>query len=440
MTASLAQRCAALAPDERAALLDDITDGEAAALELDWQWWARPKQIAPAGDWRIWLMMAGRGGGKTRAGAEWVRDLAETGQAARIALVGATAADVRDVMIEGESGLLAIAPPDLRPDYQPSKRRVVWKTGAIAHAYSADEPNRLRGPQHDAAWADELAAWRYPDAWDQLRFGVRLGSHPRTAVTTTPRPVPLILDLLERDDVAVASWSTFENAANLAPSFLDELRKRYEGTQLGRQEIYAEVLREIEGALWRRAWIEAARVRQAPPADAVHRIVVGVDPAVTGGAAADETGIVVGCLADCWCRGSPERHVYVLDDMSLRGSPDTWAQAVVRAYRLHGADRVVAEVNQGGDMVETLIRQHEPGISYRSVHATQGKRTRAEPVAALYEQGIVHHVGTLAKLEDQMCSYVQPEPGKRAVSPDRMDALVWALHELVIARRAVLVA
>lgn len=405
-----------LAPELVAAL----SDQDALALAYDWVGtWARPNQLPPPGAWSTWLVLAGRGYGKSRLGAEFIRAEVEAGRARRVALVGRSAADVRDVMIEGESGILACSPPWCRPLYEPSKRRLSWPSGAVATAYSADEPDQLRGPQHDLAWADELAAWSYPDAWDQLQMGLRLGAHPRQVVTTTPRPTPIIRRLLADASTTTTRGSTYDNAANLAPSFLAEVRRRYDGTRLGRQELYAEILDDTPGALWTRDRIEASRVRVAP---VLRRVVVAIDPAVSADEGSDETGIVVAGI-------DAEGHAFVLADRSGRMSPDAWARAARDARKDHQADRIVAEANQGGAMVELTIRTVDPLAPVRLVHASRGKQARAEPVAALYEQGRVHHVGCLPQLEDQLCTWV---PGQSAASPDRLDALVWALTDLVL--------
>jgi len=343
--------------------------------------------------------------------------------ARHIALVAPTAADVRDVMVEGESGLLAIAPPWDRPEYEPSKRRLTWENGAIATTYSADEPERLRGPQHDFAWCDELAAWRYPEAWDMLMFGLRLGDDPRAVVTTTPRPTKLIKALVADPKVVVTRGSTYDNKFNLAPAFLDQIVRRYEGTRLGRQELDAEILEDVPGALWTHGLIDATRVNTVP---SLTRIVVAIDPAVSTDEHADETGIVV-------AGKDAAGHGYVLADLSGRYTPTEWAKAAIAAYRAHGADRVVAEVNNGGDLVEATLRVVDPAVSFAAVHAARGKVARAEPVAALYEQGRVHHLGALPRLEDQMCCFAHDFSRETAgYSPDRVDALVWALTELLV--------
>ena len=410
---------ASLKPELRQKFLASLSRDEAAALLYDWRFWARPEQLAPAGDWRTWLVMAGRGFGKTRTCAEYIQSKAGGGACGRIALVGRTAADVRDVMVEGESGLLAIAPPWARPRYEPSKRRLTWPNGAMATTYTSEKPDQLRGPQHDGAWADELAAWRYPEAWDQLMFGLRLGTDPRCVVGTTPRPTRIIKELVADSTTYVTRGSTFDNRANLAPAFINQIVKRYQGTRLGRQELYAEVLDDNPGALWRREQLESLMVTKAP---ALQRIVVAIDPAGSAQEGSDETGIVVAG------RGV-DGHLYVLDDLSLRGKPHAWAGQAVSAYHKYKADRIVAEVNNGGDMVEATIRTVDSSVPYKSVNASRGKVVRAEPVASLYEQKEAHHVGMFAELEDQLCQW-EPLPG--AESPDRLDALVWAATELML--------
>lgn len=381
--------------------------------------------MPPKESWRTWLILAGRGFGKTRCGAEWVRAQVGSG-CRRIALIGATAADARDVMVEGESGVLAISPPWDRPNYEPSKRRLTWPNGAVATTYSADEPDRLRGPQHDGAWCDELAAWRYAAAWDNLMLGLRLGDDPRCVVTTTPRPVKLIRDLVAGKDCMVTKGSTYENRGNLAAGFLADIVARYEGSRLGRQELYADLLDDTPGALWQRAWFDRDRVSEAP---ILRRVVVAVDPPASSSENADECGIVVAGLGE-------DGKAYVLVDRSQRGTPHGWASAAVRAYHAFKADRLVAEVNQGGEMVESVVRQVDRDVSYKAVHATRGKATRAEPVAALYEQGRVCHVGPLDVLEDQMCAFTTDFDRLAAgFSPDRLDAAVWALTELMLGKR-----
>jgi phage terminase large subunit-like protein len=423
----LLSACRGLSRDQILAALADVSDDEAEALLYDWKGlWARPKQLPPTAAWAVWLVLAGRGFGKSRTGAEWVRDMVESGKAKRIALVGPTAADVRDVMIEGESGILAVCPPWNRPVYEPSKRRLTWPNGAIATAYSADEPERLRGPQHDAAWCDELCAWRYPMAWDMLIFGLRLGDDPRCVVTTTPKPVKLVRDLVKDPTTAITTGTTYENEENLAAPFIKAVRKKYEGTRLGRQELHAEILDDNPGALWKRAQIEALMVKVLPP---LIRKAVAVDPAVSSKATSDETGIVAGGIGWCSCKGYPELHGFIIDDVSGQYTPAEWAELVVNTYEAQEADRVIAEVNNGGDLVEVNLRTVGKHIPYKAVHASRGKQTRAEPIAALYEQCKVHHLGSLALLEDQMCNW-DPTTGEK--SPDRLDALVWLLTELML--------
>jgi predicted phage terminase large subunit-like protein len=330
-------------------------------------------------------------------------------------------------MVEGESGLLNLGAASQRPDYEPSLHRLTWQNGAVATLYSADEPDRLRGPQHDLAWCDELAAWRYPQAWDMLMFGLRLGADPRVVVTTTPRPTKLMRELLADPRVAVTHGRTADNADNLAPAFLDQIVRRYEGTRLGRQELDGELLDDMPGALWTHGLIDAARVAAAP---ALVRVVVAIDPAVASGEDADETGIV--------CAGrAADGHGYVLADASGRYPPAEWARVAIAAWRAHRADRIVAEINNGGEMVEATLRVIDPDVPFGAVHASRGKVARAEPVAALYEQGRIHHLGALARLEDQMCSFT-PDFDRTAAgySPDRVDALVWALSELFIETQA----
>ena len=413
---SLAEYLAAH-PEERKAFLASLTPDQAAELQWSWRFWGRPSQQPPVGNWRIWLLLAGRGYGKTRSDAEWVRAEIEAGKRGRLALVAPTAADVRDVVVEGPAGILATARSDFRPLYEPSRRRLVWPNGAIAMTFSADEPDRLRGPQHDGFWADEIAAWRYPESWDNLLLSLRLGTDPRGVAATTPKPVRVIRDLLADKTCVVTRGTTFENVANLSTAFIREIVGRYEGTMLGRQELYAEVLSEMPGALWTRERIEKCRVAQAPP---LTRIVVAIDPSVTSGVEAAETGIVVAGIGE-------NGHGYVLEDLSCRASPDQWASQAVMAYHKHRADQIVAEVNNGGEMVEHVIRTVDPAVPFRAVHASRGKVARAEPVAALYEQGRVHHVGMFPDLESQMVMHL---PG--GVSPDRMDALVWALTDLLV--------
>ena len=391
----------------------------------------RSPRGAARADWRTWLLLGGRGSGKTRAGAEWVRaqalGLAPLAKAAvgRIALVGESIGDVRAIMIEGVSGLLAIHPPHERPTFEPSKKQLTWPNGAIAQLFSAEDPDGLRGPQFGAAWCDELAKWRYAEkTWDMLQFALRLGQNPRQVVTTTPRPIALLKRLLADAATIVGRSRTLDNAGNLSPAFIEDMRNRYGASTLGRQELDGEVIEDRGDALWKRGELERTRVADAP---ALKRIVVAVDPPVTSGAKADACGIVVaGVAADG--RG------YVLADRTLRGhAPTVWAKAAVAAFHDFEADRIVAEVNQGGELVEGVIRQIDADVPVKRVRATRGKWIRAEPVAALYERGMVSHVGSFSALEDQMCDF-GPAGLSGGRSPDRMDALVWALTDLMLSK------
>ncbi|KEJ90199.1 DNA-packaging protein [Sulfitobacter donghicola] len=391
-------------------------------------------QLPPEGDWRSWVIMGGRGAGKTRAGAEWVRSVVEgarpldAGRCRRVALVGETIDQVREVMIFGDSGILACSPEDRRPDWEATRKRLVWPNGAVATVHSAHDPEGLRGPQFDAAWVDEIAKWKKSqDTWDMLQFALRLGDHPQVCVTTTPRNVGVLKQLLKSPSTVVTHAPTEANRANLAASFLEEVRARYRGTRLGRQELDGVLLADAEGALWTSEMLEAARVSKMPALD---RIVVAVDPATTSGASSDECGIVV---AGVQSSGPPQEWcAYVLADCTVSGlGPSGWARAAIQAMERFGADRLVAETNQGGQMVQEVIRQVDPLVPYKGVHASRGKAARAEPVAALYEQGRVKHVADLDGLEDQMTRMTR-HGYEGGGSPDRVDALVWALHELMI--------
>lgn len=424
---------ASLPASEREKLLRSLTDREAASLDYDWGFWGRPSQFAPPGDWLTWLILAGRGFGKTRTGGEWVRSIVcgstplSGGGYGRIALVAETAADARDVLVEGESGLLAIHPPGFRPNYEPSKRRLTWPNGAVATLYNAVEPDQLRGPQHDAAWCDELAKWRYAqETWDQLQFGLRLGVDPRQCITTTPRPIPTLRQIMKTDTTAITRGSTYDNRANLASSFLSQVIERFEGTRLGRQELNAELLDDVPGALWTREMIDTAKLTK--PLPDMQRIVVSVDPSGTAGESddGDSVGIVVSG------KGVDGRG-YVLADRSCKLSPDGWGRRAVAAYREFNADRIVAERNYGGAMVQHVIRTVDKTVPYQEVVASRGKVVRAEPVAALYEQGKVSHVAGLTDLEDQMCAMAS-DGYLGEGSPDRLDAAVWGLSELMLKR------
>ncbi len=421
---SLADSMSWLSADERKSLIWSLTNRQADDLLWDWQFWARPEQVPPIGDWRVWLVMAGRGFGKTRTGAEWIRQSAKRFRLVNI--VGATTDDARDIMIEGESGILAICPRDERPVYLPSKRRLEWPNGARTLIFTADEPDRLRGKQHERLWCDEVASWRLGvEAWDQAMFGLRLGADPRCVATTTPKPVTIIRELLTLQDgggVTVTRGSSYDNASNLAPAFFSQIVRKYEGTRLGRQELAGELLEDVEGALWNLDAIDRHRIDAVPAGVSLVRVVVAVDP--PGTATGAECGIVV------VAKGSDGRG-YVLDDCSRRGTPNEWAGATIAAFDEYHADAVVIEVNQGGEMATNTLQTRRATLPVKPVHASRGKATRAEPVSSLYEQGRVSHVGAFPALEDQMCTWV---PGEQ--SPDRMDALVWGGTELWVSGKA----
>ena len=422
----------------RTRFLAELEENEVAALPYLFDFWALDHQLPPKGDWRTWVVMGGRGAGKTRAGAEWVRSQVEgsrplmAGTARRIALIGETYEQARGVMIEGDSGILACSPPDRRPLWKAGQRKLVWPNGAEAQVFSAHDFEALRGPQFDAAWVDELAKWGKPqEAWDMLQFCLRLGDDPRAVVTTTPRNVGALKDLLARGSTVVTHAATEANRANLAASFLAEVKERFAGTRMGRQELEGLLLEDTEGALWQSKALDGMRVEELPDFD---RVVVGVDPAVTGNAGADETGIaVVGVVT----KGDPRNwRAWVLEDATVSAaSPTQWAEAVAGAYERWDADRVVAEGNQGGDMIEAVLRQVAPNVSYTKVTARRGKAARAEPVAALYEQDRVRHLRGLGKLEDQMCR-MSVTGYRGGGSPDRLDALVWALWAALLDPRA----
>lgn len=403
---------------------------EVHALNNDFRYWARADQLPPEPlEWNAWLVLGGRGSGKTRTGAEYVKALA-TGlwegmpPARRIAIIAPTFDEARMVMIEGESGLLSVHKDEIeRPKFEPSKRLVTWPNGAIAQVFTAEEPEGLRGPQFDAAWCDELAKWKHgEDVWSMLQFALRLGDRPCAIITTTPRPTRLVKKLLADEATIVSRSATADNAGNLAASFLKEVTKRYAGTRLGRQELDGELIEDDPDALFQRERIEELRVKAAPE---LQRIVVAVDPPAGFGKRANACGIV--------CAGlGIDGRCYVLDDASVQGlRPAAWAKRIVGLYHARGASRVIAEVNQGGAMVEQVLREVDDTISFRAVHAAKSKSARAEPVAALYEQGRVSHVGAFPELEDEMCSVI----GEGGGSPDRLDALVWAVHDLMLRRR-----
>lgn len=458
-------------------LFGQLSTDEMKYLVYKWSFWARKNQMSPKGDWIFWLLLAGRGFGKTRTGAEWINERVQSGQAKRIALVAPTAADVRKVMVEGESGILAISPPWNRPLFEPSKLQLTWPNGAVAGLFSAEEPERLRGPQCDTFWADETAAWKkLVETWDMLQFGFRLGDKPQGCVTTTPKPLPILKELLAQEksgEVAVTRGSTYENKGNLTPKFFTQVVKKYEGTRLGKQELDAEILEDMPGALWKRSDIDNVRIRNTGlpmpailkaeepiPGSRVEvqdldmlkriayaimklvpedltRVVVAVDPNASNDEGSDEIGVVV---AGQGVSGQG----YVLADLSMKGSPNEWATTAIIAHDMFSADRIVGEANQGGNMVEYTVeatakflrmdeKRKSDFVSIVLVHATRGKVTRAEPAAALYEQGRISHVGTLSTLEDQMCLFTSDFDRKSmGYSPDRVDALVWALTHLFL--------
>ncbi|MCC5960404.1 MAG: DNA-packaging protein [Rhodobacteraceae bacterium] len=437
-TKSPADWLACAPPETVAEFLDSLSDDALAALPWLFEFWAAPHQLPPAGDWRTWVCMGGRGAGKTRAGAEWVRAQVEgarpldAGAARRVALVAETYDQARDVMVFGDSGIMACSPADRMPHWEATKRRLVWPNGAVAQCFSASDPQALRGPQFDAAWCDELAKWpKAEEAWDMLQFALRLGTHPRQLVTTTPRNQATLKGILRAPSTVLTHAATEANRAWLAPSFLEEIRHRYRGTRLERQELDGQLLEDAAGTLWPQALLEGARVGHAPDCS---RIVVAVDPAVSAHAGSDLCGIVVvGAVTE----GPPaDWRAYVLEDASLRAtSPSEWARAAIDALHRHGGDRIVAEVNQGGNLVGEVLRHIDPLVPFRAVHASRGKVLRAEPVAALYEQGRVFHAAPLGPLEDQMAQ-MTAQGFAGTGSPDRVDALVWALHDLVLAPAA----
>ena len=382
-----------------------------------WSIQGREKQQLPPGDWMIWAIIAGRGFGKTRTGAETVRIWSD--QVPIIHIIGRTATDMRDTMIEGPAGLLSVHPDYNRPKYEPSKKRVTWSNGCRAQLFSADEPDVLRGPQCYKLWADEVASWKYAESWDMALMGLRLGDLPQRIVTTTPRPIPLIKDMVSDADNYITTGSTFENRDNLSSVFFKKVVSKYEGTRLGKQELYAEILEDMEGALWTQKLIEQAHVNKAPE---LIRIVVAIDPAVTSDPDSDETGICVAGIGT-------DDNCYVLDDLTGIYTPTEWARRAIGAYTTRKADRVIGEANNGGDLIEQVLRTLDKDVSYSKVWASRGKVTRAEPVVALYEQRRIKHVGSLPELETEMTTWAAKEGEK---SPNRVDALVWAVSELML--------
>ena len=426
-----------LPASERERILQPLSEAAAESINYDWNWHARPNQLIPGTegaastrmDWRFWLALAGRGWGKTRVGAETVRTWAEDPQA-RILMIAPTAEDVYGVMIHGPSGLMSCYPPGNRPAYNAVHHEITFPSGAVGITRTAMEPERLRGPQFTKFWFDEMAACRYAEqAWDQIMFGFRIPNpNLRGLITTTPKPIKVLKALIKDRRTVVTRGSSDENRANLDTGYVTDVIEPYRGTRLGRQEIDAELLEDVPGALWTRALIDATRMKDMSMVvwDAMLRIVVAIDPAVTSNPDSDETGIVVAGLTQ---DPNNRLHVIVLDDLSMKGSPLEWARVAIAAFKSRRADRIVGEVNNGGDLVGGNIYGVDPSVPFRAVRASRGKYLRAEPVAALYEQGRVHHVGFFGKLEDQMCGWT-PQSGEK--SPDRLDALVWAVTELLI--------
>lgn len=407
-----------LTKTDRAAFLDGLTPEQINLLLYDWRLWARPKQLPPAGDWRVWLLMAGRGFGKTRAGAEWIRWLAHSGRARRIALVGETFDDARQVMVEGASGILSVCPNWARPAWRAGQRTLIWPSGTVARCYSADDPEQLRGPEFDYAWADEIAKWRYPSAWDNLMLALRVGNRPQCIATTTPRPLRWLSDLAAAEDTVLVQGASRENATNLSPNFMVAMHRRFGDSHLARQELDGIMMSGLPDALWQRHDILRLH-RPMPKRHRFIRIVIGVDPAMGGG---DETGIIT-------AGKDQDGHIWILADDSLHAPPDKWAAQIQKVFRQWRADSVIAEVNQGGSLIRTLLAQAGSSLPVREVRAMRAKSIRAEPVAAAYARGDVSHAGQFGALEDQMCSCV---PGQRQMpSPDRLDAMVWAVNALL---------
>ena len=413
-------------PGEVKKFVASMDDLEALMFEYDWEYRRRPMQIAPAGDWDTWVLQGGRGVGKTRPGSEqiiaWAKELGQDYGGGHIALIAKDPADARDVMIEGDSGIMPCSPPYFRPRYEPSKRRLTWPNGVMAHVYSGEVPDDLRGPQHHKGWVDEFCKMKYPlEVWDMYTFGLRLGEHPQTVLTTTPRPIQVFMDILKEPGTVVTKGKTDDNYANLSPKFIERVYKKYKGTRLGRQELDAELLMDAPGALWNLKQLDALRVRTAPP---LIRIVVAIDPSGSDKDSAAECGIVIAGV-------DAKAHGYVIGDKTDHMTPATWGGVAVEEYENHKADRIVGEQNFGGQMVDYVVRSEaqlrNKSVAYKAVTASRGKLLRAEPVSALYEQGRGHHVGAYPALEDEMCTW---QPGMK--SPNRLDALVWAFTELLL--------
>lgn len=435
-SASLKESLLSLPEPQRLQLLQNLDERDAETLLFDWPLWARPNQLTPPGDWFVWLILAGRGYGKTRAGAEFCNAEAKEMPGSFGALVAETPAQARDVMVEGESGILACSPPWFVPDYEPSKRRLTWPNGTRASIFSAYEYEELRGPQHNWAWGDELAKWRYPrEAWDNLALGLRLPPRARVVLTTTPRPIPLLKELIKAKDTVVTRGTTYENLHNLSAQFKKQVLQRYEGSRQGRQELEAQLLEDLEGSLWNHDGLDQLRVNDVR-LEQLQRIVVAVDPSGSGEETerGDEQGISV---AGMFIDGEGKTHGRVLADRTCKLSPGGWGKRAVQAAIDWGADCIVGETNYGGAMVEhvvqTAARELKATVRFQMVTASRGKHVRAEPIAALYEQKRVRHVGTFAELEDELCLFT-PLGWEGEGSPNRADAAIWALTELLIGK------
>jgi phage terminase large subunit-like protein len=454
VTKSTAEQIAELPPEERKRFLSLLSPDAQALLKFDWSFWARPEQIAPLGDWRTWLILAGRGFGKTRSGAEWVRDELESGKHMQAGVIGATKESTRKIQVEGPSGILEVCPPHFRPIYEPSNTRLVFPNGAICHLYTAEEPEKLRGPNLGIFWADEICAWGTPQqaksVYDMMSLCLRItgpkGDSPREVITTTPKPMPLLREIMKSPGTIITSGSIFDNAASLDAATLKFYVEKFKGTRLARQELYGEVLDAFEGALWTPEMLDRNR-RVAPDFKIIRaensgaaclldtsngqrlyfkRIVVAIDPAGTANRKSNQTGIVVAALGE-------DEDGYILQDLSGIYSPETWARKAIDAYHDWGADRVLAEQNYGGDMVASTLRAVDRSVPVKLLVASRGKRVRAEPVAALDEQNRIHHVGQFPKMEDQMVTW---DPMGTGDSPDVMDARVWAITDLMLKRKS----
>lgn len=426
---SLAERFALQDPAERDALFASLADEEIEELEHDWGFWGRPKQQMPTGDWFGWLILAGRGYGKTRTGSEGIKKWVDESwdNPIRIAGIAETKGDARDVMVEGDSGILSVFPDDRKPKYEPSKRRLTWPNGTQMFLFSGDEPDQLRGPQFHKAWVDELAKFKYPDeAWDMLEFGLRLGEHPQVIITTTPRPIPLIKTLVTDPDVVITRGSSYENYNNLAEKYIKRVIKKYEGTRLGRQELLAEILSDAPGAQWTEAILERSRRKRLPQ---LTRIGIGVDPAVTANEdTSDKTGLIAAGIG-------VDGHGYVFAEGSAVLTPRGWARRAVTLYDKYGADIMVGEVNNGGDLVEVNIRtiDTKKRVHFKKVRASRGKHVRSAPIASLFEQDRIHILGSMPELEDQLVSFT--DSGYiGGGSPDTAEAMIWILTELMLGK------